>query len=1188
MAGNGNSRQLAVRYYANTSLFPTTGSEGVIYIDTSTDTMYLWDKTTGQYVKVADDTFEPRITNLEEKNETKQLFESISGTTSGSITTYTNINISQDNWSFQNNAFACELEAGRPSQKTLFTSAGVPITASINALGEYALSGTPTALNYCIVWLVSGKQVDFATAQIPENKIIEEYDYDPGLVRDNATGNIKPEIASDNLRMRTGGFLDDIRNTDILYVNRIEEKKQQQITVAKDGGDFTTIQGAIDSITDASVNKPYLIKIYPGTYTEDVVNKDYINFEGAGLTLTTLDGTLVLGANFECRKMRIRTTITTSKTILDGATNTGGALSFNDFSLEVSTSTVGVKPIMLCVDASSLYLENFSLFYTNTSGGVIGSDTDLVDLRTNGTYIASQSAFVVVSNQSSGNLNVVKDNNSGITSSTSLIANIFMTNASWNDIVSFIRQTNNSSNKHIISNSEITVIGAGLGDSKIMNNDSGGALSAIESCRFESLNFTNRCVINAENVGDEVDFTFSVINEELTDAEAFCGSGTINRVYRDNGNLVVNTDIIDLGTLIGTPTNDSMQDMFDIGFNAGWVSGQAITDNLDGTVSITAGTGYIRTSNDEQAPLKSFDIIAFNNISLTDESDNYIYVDYNSGSPTVLVTTSSSTILDNENDKYEIYEVYREGTDLHITDHKQRAKNVPSRVQQRIYSINKIERANSVGGLLLSESADTNRNVLLSAGLLWVKLNPITITAIDTSGSDTFDRYYLTGGTTWNKTTGNTTWDNTQYNDTTTGLVEMTVNRYSFQDFWLDADNDLVSVYGTAQYVSLAGASDAPVVSAPPRTDDHALYVGRIVFRKSDTTAQAVLTPFGDILFTSSVVSVHNNLSGLQGGLSGEYYHLDSQDYTDLSGNSQLAELQPTGDPIFNSSVIGSLSFEDSTITEFSLNILTLDVLDDLDDSTLKIVNTGGGGVCRVGINETSPETTQEITHTEPYITLHNSTHEDIDGGRECRLIGKGEQSGGEESELGYYQFSHDGTSDDEKGKISEYLNNGSSTALVRNITSQGEQTLPLNTLFNTYRSGNLSNVVGGGATYTVPFNAEIKDIGSNFNSSTGIFTAPVDGNYSFSATVNMSDIDSTNTDCYISIRTSNKEYRGQRINLFAIKGSSGNCAMSHAEECVDMEAGDTAYITITCVGNATVDITGVTQVTHFKGRLEQ
>jgi hypothetical protein len=206
MAGNGLSRQNPVRKYLNTSFFPTKGSEGVIYIDTTNDIMYLWDTSTETYI--SDGNYDNRLTNLEDKNETKQLFETISGTTSGTITTYTNINISQDNWANQNNAFAVETSGGRPSQKALFTATGVPITASIDTNGNYALSGTPTATNYCIVWLVSGKQVDFATAEIPENKIIEEYDYDSPFVRDIDNGEILPEIIGDNLNMKTGGFKD--------------------------------------------------------------------------------------------------------------------------------------------------------------------------------------------------------------------------------------------------------------------------------------------------------------------------------------------------------------------------------------------------------------------------------------------------------------------------------------------------------------------------------------------------------------------------------------------------------------------------------------------------------------------------------------------------------------------------------------------------------------------------------------------------------------------------------------------------------------------------------------------------------------------------------------------------------------------------------------------------------------------
>ena len=79
-----------------------------------------------------------------------------------------------------------------------------------------------------------------------------------------------------------------------------------------------------------------------------------------------------------------------------------------------------------------------------------------------------------------------------------------------------------------------------------------------------------------------------------------------------------------------------------------------------------------------------------------------------------------------------------------------------------------------------------------------------------------------------------------------------------------------------------------------------------------------------------------------------------------------------------------------------------------------------------IGINEPAPETFTEWTSTAPYLTLHNSTHEDSDGGRESRLNFKGEQSGGEETTLVREEIAHDGTSDDEKGYKDWFVNTGS------------------------------------------------------------------------------------------------------------------------------------------------------------------
>lgn len=55
------------------------------------------------------------------------------------------------------------------------------------------------------------------------------------------------------------------------------------VTVAADGtGDFTGIQDAIDSITDAADLNRYVVDVAPGVYNEDVVMADYIQVSGVG------------------------------------------------------------------------------------------------------------------------------------------------------------------------------------------------------------------------------------------------------------------------------------------------------------------------------------------------------------------------------------------------------------------------------------------------------------------------------------------------------------------------------------------------------------------------------------------------------------------------------------------------------------------------------------------------------------------------------------------------------------------------------------------------------------------------------------------------------------------------------------------------------------------------------------------
>ena len=89
------------------------------------------------------------------------------------------------------------------------------------------------------------------------------------------------------------------------------------------------------------------------------------------------------------------------------------------------------------------------------------------------------------------------------------------------------------------------------------------------------------------------------------------------------------------------------------------------------------------------------------------------------------------------------------------------------------------------------------------------------------------------------------------------------------------------------------------------------------------------------------------------------------------------------------------------------------------------------GARAGVGLVNTTLGSVQDLTATDasPEVTLINNTHEDSDGGREGKVIFKGQQSGGEESTLAEIEANHLGSSDDEKGQLVFRTNDGSDGA---------------------------------------------------------------------------------------------------------------------------------------------------------------
>lgn len=304
--------------------------------------------------------------------------------------------------------------------------------------------------------------------------------------------------------------------------------------------------------------------------------------------------------------------------------------------------------------------------------------------------------------------------------------------------------------------------------------------------------------------------------------------------------------------VIGTPTYSSLQDFVNSS-SAGFTSGGTITDSGSGEIDVAAGTGYIKTTDADLGVLTAFDWSAETNLSLTDNNTNWIYIDYNAGSPQVGITTTLSNI--DLHTEIIIGRVYRDSTTLHIVNTGQDIADYYRKDCYKDFEVNGFQRAS---GAVLGETG--TRNVTVTASVLYCGHNRLTTSAIDTSGSDTFD-VFNSGASTSPDSTGASQVDNTQYWNGA-ALATLTTNRYGTRFFYLDHEGDLFMMYGTSNAVSVAGALDEDIPAANNFLNNFSIYIGRIVIQKDAASFSVVTNPF----LTpeeGTAVSDHGDLSGL-------------------------------------------------------------------------------------------------------------------------------------------------------------------------------------------------------------------------------------------------------------------------------------------------------------------------------------
>jgi len=164
-------------------------------------------------------------------------------------------------------------------------------------------------------------------------------------------------------------------------------------------------------------------------------------------------------------------------------------------------------------------------------------------------------------------------------------------------------------------------------------------------------------------------------------------------------------------------------------------------------------------------------------------------------------------------------------------------------------------------------------------------------------------------------------------------------------------------------------------------------------------------------------------------------------------------------------------------------------------------------------------------------------------------------------------------------------LTNNSNTTWME-VSADEEVTTPLQPSFSAYLTSNGTGVIGGATTYhiTQAF-TEHFDIGSNFDASSGTFTAPVTGKYLLATWIHASGIDAAHSYYEAMFTTSNFQYRFDHNEL-----DSGFAGTWYAKGTIvaDMDASDTAYLTYRLSGGSTgtANISGGTTGVWFSGML--
>ena len=643
---------------------------------------------------------------------------------------------------------------------------------------------------------------------------------DVNIAHSGATGKIQG----------TDNFLKTIinQNAPLYEVNQ----DPKEITVAKKGGDFTSIKSAVDyliSSGNTSSTNRYVISVGPGEFAEDEIdltNTPYVSIVGSNIQTTLIKPTgstqniISIGVNNEV-----------SFLTLSGAPSGYSALycyDIGDFAQAHKVSfydchtNVWVESSTQDTKFFGEYLD-FNGDYTYGTK-VIGNNGYLALANMENYYNFPTGAGITYCNYATG---------SGATISVFVGDNV---SNGVSGTTAFYIQDNASLNA-----STITSDGCTYG---IRNPNIGGSVT------FD--------VDNASFVNGQWDLYVESVNTFGT----FAGSSSHQKLFTQSSDIYWSILDIDDGEFditrkasvtFADGTHTDFTTLIFEGGSMGVMSGGTLTEGTGTTVNVATGFGYLEKSSNNGV-VQRIDWSS-STISLSANTDTYIYFNENE------ILSSSGTRPDSQ---YNITlgRVVTDSSSIIIIDQSpfnashtsNRFGNLFREALGPIYADGSI----TTEGVTPFTLNVTQGEYYYSTN----EFNPIGGTGI------TFTQYYRAGtGSTW-VTTATTLVNNTQYdnNGTLTGLTASAYTKHTLYVVGDGVDEQFMLVIGQDEYSTLVEAENALLPLPPSYFIDSVSQVASIYIRQGNSNIIEIEDIRPTIGFRAGGVnasSVHGNLLGL-------------------------------------------------------------------------------------------------------------------------------------------------------------------------------------------------------------------------------------------------------------------------------------------------------------------------------------